>query len=330
MPGGQMPGGQMPSPTPETPIPSAETSPAASAFNPAAVASEGGGAVGGELFSANMYIDIARPQTQFRVRYDSAYDDNRPDRADFFYPKCGCFRANGSDPNAPGPGTLPEKRINYQELQFALEYAVNPRLSGFVELPWRFVQPEVNPSNSGFSDIAFGFKYAFICDECRVVTFQLRTFAPTGNAMKGLGTNNWNLEPGLLFSQRFSNRACFFGEVRDRIPIDSADDFAGNVIRYGLGVSYEVYQSPHLWVTPVLETVGWTVFNGKVSDENGFVKSASGETIVNIKAGVRVGFGDPCKPGLLNHSDVGVSYGRALTGDVWYKDIVRFEYRLSY
>src|SRR5207248_6321693 len=38
------------------------------------------------------YIDSAVPRTQFRLRYDSAYDNNRPDRAAFFYPKCGCFQ----------------------------------------------------------------------------------------------------------------------------------------------------------------------------------------------------------------------------------------------
>jgi hypothetical protein len=33
------------------------------------------------------YIDSAVPQSQFRIRYDSLLNANRPDRAEFFYPR---------------------------------------------------------------------------------------------------------------------------------------------------------------------------------------------------------------------------------------------------
>ena len=48
---------------------------------------------------------------------------------------------------------------------------------------------------------------------------------------------------------------------------------------------------------------------------------ARGDTIVNGKFGVRVGSGK---------SDFYVGYGRALTGEVWYKDIIRFEFRRAF
>ena len=44
-----------------------------------------GAGYGGQ--SAVGYIDSAIPQTQIRIRYDSADSSNRPDRADFFYNK---------------------------------------------------------------------------------------------------------------------------------------------------------------------------------------------------------------------------------------------------
>jgi hypothetical protein len=69
--------------------------------------------------------------------------------------------------------------------------------------------------------------------------------------------------------------------------------------------------------------VGWTVLNGKEFDENtGGIHDAAGDTIVNLKAGIRVAVGD--------HADCGFSYGRALTGDVWYKEIYRVEFRLTF
>src|SRR5712691_11833904 len=55
-------------------------------------APEFGSPLGGETFAASAvgYIDSAIPLTQFRLRYDAAYHDNRPARAEFFYAKCGC------------------------------------------------------------------------------------------------------------------------------------------------------------------------------------------------------------------------------------------------
>ena len=52
------------------------------------------------------------------------------------------------------------------------------------------------------------------------------------------------------------------------------------------------------------------------------VVDAAGDTIVNAKVGARVGFGE--------RSDIYVGYGRALTGAVWYKDLIRAEYRISF
>ena len=37
------------------------------------------------------YIDSAIPRSNIRLRYDDAYDMNRPDRAEYFYPQCGCW-----------------------------------------------------------------------------------------------------------------------------------------------------------------------------------------------------------------------------------------------
>ncbi len=275
------------------------------------------------------YIDSAIPVNRLRIRYDAADNDNRPDRAEFFYAKCGCFALAGIDPHAPGPFQQPRK-VDFQEQSTYLEGAYDNRLSAFVEIPVRFVDFDdrvdtlttLHSNQAGLADINFGAKYAVIADKDRYLTGQLRTFAPSGDAREGLGTNHWSLEPALLFYQRLSDRLVLEGEFRDWIPIDGTD-FAGNVLRYGVGLGYDIYQNSSLRVTPVVEFVGWTVLSGKELDVNtGATLSARGDTIVNVKGGVRTFFGQ--------HSDVYVGYGRALTGDVWYKDIVRVEYRLTF
>ncbi|HEV3255747.1 MAG TPA: hypothetical protein VG013_02590 [Gemmataceae bacterium] len=281
---------------------------------PAAPGQGTGGPTTGD--SSVGYIDTAIPGDQLRLRCDVANDDRIPSRAEFFYAK----------PGPAGPGLpRPETGIDYQEMFAYLEITAGPRLSGFIESPYRFLQPEVNSPANGFSDLNAGFKYAFVSNPDLVATFQLRTYIPTGDASRGLGTHHVSLEPAFLFFKPLTDRLVLEGELRNWVPIGGTD-FAGDVIRYGLGVHYDLAQTQQLHVSPVLELVGWTVLGGKEStvSPSGLVteEGAAGDTIVNAKAGVRVRWGD--------RGDIYGGYGQPLTGDRWYQNIVRVELRLFF
>jgi hypothetical protein len=262
------------------------------------------------------YIDSAIPGTMWRERFDAAYRDLRPTRAEFFYPQ-----------GAPGgPGVpMPERRVDYQELSSYFEAAFGPNFSAFVDVPTRFLNPEVNANTAGLGDINAGFKLALWATDDLVTTFQLRTYAPTGDAHRGLGTRHVSLEPALLLYARLEERLTLEGELRYWAPVGGTD-FAGDVVRYGLGLGYGRRDPEGWWVSPVVELVGWTVLGGKESfvtpAGQAVVVGAAGDTIVNAKAGLRVGLG--------NRADAYAGYGRALTGDTWYKDIWRLEFRLHF
>jgi hypothetical protein len=324
-----------PSTTPPSTTPPSTTMPSTTAPSDelaSALPSLAAGVQGGRGVAFGSYIDSALIRNQLRIRYDAASDDNRPDRAEFFYAKCGCFRtASGPtrDPNAPGP-PLAETSVDYQDIMAYAEWAPMARFSVFIEAPVRFLNPEVNNHTDGFADMNAGVKLALISERDQVLTFQFRTYIPTGADHRGLGTDHVSLEPALLYWQEVSKQLYMEAELRDWIPVGGTD-FAGNVIRYGVGLSYFVLGEPQLpgqhvesaWsVAPTLEFVGWTVLSGKESAPDIGVKDAAGDTIVNAKMGFRLGYGD-------NHS-LAVSYGRALTGTVWYKDIIRVEYRLAF
>ena len=87
--------------------------------------------------------------------------------------------------------------------------------------------------------------------------------------------------PGDLDRQRLGERTTVEGEFRAWIPVRRTD-FAGDVLRYGVGLGYDVYRSCNLRVTPVTEFVGWTVTDGKelavAPDGTAAVKSAGGDT----------------------------------------------------
>jgi hypothetical protein len=316
------------------------------------------------------------------MRYASAYDLNSPDKAEFFYAKCGCdanpmnfpvmttiplpkglppgtfffnlreARKMGYDPHAKGPqhGVLMhsgkylhtlsvnfkgENRIDYQELSPYFEYAATRNFSTFIEVPARFLNPSMVPNYYGFSDINAGFKYAFVAEANRYYTFQLRGYLPTGAADRGLGTGHVTLEPALLVFQRLTDRLYFDGELRDWIPI-SGSNFAGNVIRYGTALTYNLVLTEHFRVAPVNEIVGWSILGGKettppdLNHIHGSIANVGGQAIVNEMIGLRFGVGNYGAPGggsaLNDRHSLGVSYGRCITGDHWYKDVVLAEY----
>src|SRR4051812_17841799 len=201
------------------------------------------------------YLDNAIPGNVLRFTFDSAYNFTRPSRAEFFYPQ--------SAPGGPGLAR-PESRVDYQEPALYGEFAISPVFSVFLEQPYRMLNPQLNANHSGFADLDAGFKYAFLRQDDRVVSFQLRTYAPTGNAHEGLGTRHVTLEPALLLYQGVGERLALAGELRYWAPIGGTS-FAGDIVRYGLGVQYDAYRDGARRATPVLEMVGWTVLNGKES-----------------------------------------------------------------
>ena len=287
-----------------------------------------GADVGQSLILDGGYIESAVPRTMARLRFDAGYGNNRPDRGEFFYAKCGCFRPQ---PGSNGP-PRPERNVDYQELTTSVEVAFTQRFSAFFNIPVRFINPDVNQNAAGISDISFGGKYALVYNECRIISLLLRFQAPAGSTSQGLGNGNWWVEPGLLYLERLSQKWQLFGEFRFQAPLGTRSDFTGNLLRYGLGTSYVVAQGRWGYIAPVVEMVGWTVLSGKeLNPDLGQAVRAHGDTIVNAKFGVRIGFGE-ANPGSLSptRSDLYVGYGRALTGEVWYKDLLRVEYRLFY
>jgi len=298
------------------------------------------------------YIDNPIVQSQIRIRFDDAFEDRFPDRSEFFYAKCACYRhLQGApspvnlafDPNAPGPGPGVPKAVNYQQLYLNAEYSPLRRFSAFVDVPVRWLQPQgflsVPPlpgfsNQSGISDVTAGFKFAAVASESTYVSFQFKSYFPSGDASKGLGTNHYSIEPSLLLYHRLSSRFIIEGQVGDwhpiggsaGVPITGSEGLAGDVFFYGIGPSYKLYRGRRVGVAPVIELFGWHVISGFQTQPGGPVDGAAAEVgglnIVNLKAGVRTSFGF--------HNSFYVGFGQALTHDDWYKHIIRLEYRYAF
>jgi hypothetical protein len=269
------------------------------------------------------YIDSAIIATQLRMRFDAAYDMNRGDRAEYYYTTAAAFGGQFQD-------GLPDPSVDFQLISTYLEYALSDRFSVYADVPVLANNPSILDNHTGLGDMKAGFKWGLsnCCD--RQLTFQLNNYIPTGDPEKWLSTGHYSIEPGLLYFQRLSDRLIFEAELKDWISIggsvnpQNGDDFAGNVLQYGIGLGYNWCQHGCWTVTPVVEFVGWTVLDGQVTefDDQGTLLGpvdASGDTIVNVKVGARIT--DCCGGGFY------AGYGRSLTGDRWYEEIVRLEFR---
>ena len=253
------------------------------------------------------YIDSATIGNRFRVRFDAGYGLSPADRAEFFY--------------AATPG-VSAGNVDYQEFSSYLEIARTDWLSGFIEAPLKFINPDLVQNTSGVGDINLGFKAVLLADERSCTTFQFRTYLPTGDHHSRLGTGNVNVEPALLNYFRLDDRWTMESEFRTWVPVTSAA-FPGTVLRYGTGISYNSRSgcSCQPSFSPVLEIVGWSVLDGLATNPDGSSGSAAGDTIVNAKLGVRASFkGDQLYAG----------FGQALTTQHWYEQIFRIEYRFQF
>jgi hypothetical protein len=313
---------------PSEPAPSAPAPEAAPSFSDLSSVLQGytqsvGG--GGPVGVASSYIDVAQVFTHFRLRVDAGFDNPTPDRAEYFYAKCGCFQT----PDAKGP-PLPETNVDFQDIRGYLEFAATPIFSGFVEVPYRFLEFEQNDDTSGLADMNLGMKAVLLTNGEDFLTFQVTGYLPTGDADRGLGTAHESIEPGLLFYEQYTDRLSIYGEGKYWIPIDGSD-FAGEIGRWGIGTGYDLahLRGGYERFTVLTELVGWHIFDGQLFNGAKFLnsgmmtgaESAEGDAIVNLKLGLRYTIGQ---------GSFAASWGHALTTDVWYDDIGRFEYRRAF
>lgn len=298
--------------------------------------------------STTGYVENAFVGSQIRLRFDAGFGIETPDRAEFFYAKCGCYRLAGIDPEAPGPvGVLPpganpattkliENNLGYQEFQVYTEFAPHQRFSLFADVPVRSLSPSIIPDATGLGDIHAGVKLGLIASDTRALTFQFRSYFPTGDSEKGLGTAHASAEFTLLYHDLVAQRVSIGAELgtwhpingSSAVPVAADGHFSGNVVRWGVGAGVNLGTRPDFGFAPVVELVGWRVLSGYESvtpdgtPAHLSIPSAEGTTIVNLKLGGRFTFNG-------RHS-VYAGYGFPLTESDWYNDIFRLEYRFAF
>jgi hypothetical protein len=282
--------------------------------------------------NASFFADYARPWTVTRLRYDNLTNLIRPDRNQFFLKQTGNlkrpFPINGvsfrSDPS-----------VNLQQLSLYQE-AAGEKGSMFIEIPYRQLDPLYSPTQAGFSDLNFGLKSLLFDCELLQIGFQFRTFTPTGNAGRGLGTGHFSLDPSLTASLKLTPDTYFQAQLGNWIPLGGTDRIAGGVLYWFSSLNQVVCRfTPDSPLIATLEMDGWSFENGGFTRPvviPGFVpgkgKSAAiqtsggGVSYFNIGPGLRMS--------ICNRLDFGGAVTWSTTTAHWADPWFRFEVRFLF
>lgn len=267
--------------------------------------------------NAAFFVDAARPVTQMRLRYDAGFNMVLPDRAEFFWPRQG---QGGKGPQ------LVETKLDYDELTLYMEGAAG-RIGIFVETPYRSITAETNGHFAGFGDIQIGTKSLLLDCELLQVSFQFKTFIPSGNFLKGLGTGHVSLEPSLLWAIKLTPSSYTQGQLSEWIPLGGDADYAGAIMHYHFSYNHVLHRGPYdTQLIGTLECNGWFFQDGAFSDPNildgngnPIPQPASGVTYLTAGAGLR------CV--ICDRLDLGVGATFSVNDPNWTTHLYRTEFR---
>ncbi len=268
-------------------------------------------------------IDAAQPNNNIRLRFESGYDWEFPDRAEFFWSKLG-----GKGP----PETIPvETSVDYQDIRLAMEVGTD-KFSATTEIPLRFVDPTVLPNTGGFGDLVLTTKTVMLDGDRLQITQVLRNQLATGSAKKGRGIGHASMEPGFVAAYRRAERSMWHSELKLWFPIAGDPDHSGPVLRYGTGYARLWYDSDTLAIIPTFEFVGWSVLTGGQTVPgpllgSGEVVSIDGLNIFNLYPGLRIA---KDTGGDLGIFELGITGGLSVSNSHWYESLMRLELRWTF
>jgi Putative MetA-pathway of phenol degradation len=269
------------------------------------------------LADSAFFTEAPRPITQMRLRYDNVWKYPFPDKAEFLFPRSD---GNGKGPR-PLPGTLGGGNVHYQDFMYYQEVGID-RFSASVELPYNFFSPDNYHGASGFGDMSIGTKSMLLDCELLQFTFGFKTFIPTGNFTKGLGTGHVSLEPSFMAALKLAPETYLQAQLAYRFPLGGNGDYEGPVLHYHLSLNQILWHCGNdIKLIGVAELNGYEFLGGEYTSDAGVPLSAKGSVgdVVSIGPGVRLVICDKIDFGI--GSAFNITSGSV--GDEW----LRIEFR---
>jgi hypothetical protein len=268
--------------------------------------------------NASFFADYARPRTVTRLRYDNLESMTQPDRNQFF--------TQGAVPTRSNKHLITNLRARIQQFMVYQE-AAGARGSFFIEYPYRQINQSYAPTQAGMGDLNFGIKSLLFDCEMLQVSFQFRTYTPTGNGMDNLGTGHFSLDPSILTSLKLSPSTYFQGQFGNWIPLAGNASLAGGVFYCLMSVNQVLwYATPDSPLIATLEMDTWSFQNGGYTEA--IKKGMSPVTIPQQGSYFNIGPG--LRQSICNRVDVGGALTWATSTQHWAQPWFRFEARFLF
>jgi hypothetical protein len=262
------------------------------------------------------WVDSARPVAEQRIRWDKGLNLILPDRAEFFW-----ARADGMGKGPPPPAPFKVvPRLNYNELSVYTEVGTGTA-SFTTEIPYRSIDPAPGTHSSGFADMTIGTKaLLYDCELIQIATL-FKTYIPSGNFNRGLGTGHVSLEPSLLVGLKLAKDTYVQAQVAEWIPLGGDSNYQGSVLHYHFSLNQVLFRIlPDVPLIGTLELNGWAFQDGAFTDPFlGSFQKASAEMYVMPAVGIRLF--------VCNKIDIGFSAAFAVTDQHFADQIYRTELR---
>jgi hypothetical protein len=264
-----------------------------------------------------------RPVTQIKIGGDIADGLQFPDRSEYFWARAD---GNGKGPMAPG-AVIGAKSLDYSEGNIYVEGAID-RVGAFVQMNYLSWDSQTYGSGSGLSDMVVGTKTLLLDCELLQMSFEFKTYIPTGNFTRGLGDGHVSLEPSLLAALKLTSTTYLQGQAAYWIPIGGDTAYEGDVFHYHLSLNQLLcHCGKDIQVVGTLEFNGYEFLNGEYTIPTAGTTGVQGRAssvgnVFNCGPGIRV---DIC-----DKMDFGAGTAFALGGDRLTNDLLRLEFRYRF
>lgn len=265
------------------------------------------------------FIDPVRPVTQMKLGVDFAWDMRKPDKAELFWARIG--QKGPRRPN--GVAKFAPDILDYSRAYLYTEAAVGGTFSFFLETSVLSYDPEDGfPGASGFGDMVIGTKNMVLDCELLQLAFQFKTFLPTGNFTRGLGTGHVSLEPSLIAALKLSPISYLQGQVGYRFPIGGTSGFQGSLVYGGLAYNHLLWNCGY-----DIQLIGTVEGNVACASNGLYTDPLTGATLSANGLGAFLNAGPGIRLVLCKKVDFGVGTNFHITSESQTGHAVRAEFR---
>lgn len=276
----------------------------------------GPGAIGRERIGNAMFsIDSATPQNMKGIQFGLDYGRRYVDRAEIYWRRIG----GGGPPAA-------EESAKAQEARIMLENG-GEKFSVTTIVPFRAIDPVVNPNHAGLSDMSVTTKTVLLDGSKLQLTQIFRSIFNTGAASSGLGSGHISFEPGMLARYKLRPQTELHYSLTYLFPVGSDPIASGQALKWGIGGVHTTIDTDNLALLSTLELTGWNILNGTETPPWSLVPlSSDGVDIINLTTGSRWVYDNGSDLGLF---EFGIATTLPLTSDQWYDASLMFDFRWS-